>query len=217
RARLGRLLPGARPRHVSAERLQDFVEGLLSAPRMARVETHLATCPICAAEAEQWRALAVRLATLERLAPSEGFAEAVLARVETQAAHAASAAPAARVARGGALTQAAAAALAVGRRVVPRTRRAWAALAGMAVTPAATVGLVLYTLFSHPTLTPQALISFALWKGNEWLTAGWTALVALGVEGVQASGLGSVFQSLLDAPVMLAGGALAYSALSALA
>jgi hypothetical protein len=106
--------------------------------------------------------------------------------------------------------------MAVGR-FVPRTRRAWAALSGVALTPAVTVGLVLYTVFSHPTLTPQALVSFVVWNISDLLSAAGGVLATVALDAGQAIGVDAVVRTLFEAPFMLAGGALAYSLVSALA
>ena len=55
-------------------------------------------------------------------------------------------------------------ALAAARPLAPQTRQAWAALSGVAVTPAVSVGLVFYAVFSHPTLTIGSLASFVGWQ-----------------------------------------------------
>jgi hypothetical protein len=103
---------------------------------------------------------------------------------------------------------------------MPRTRRAWAALSGIAVTPAAIFGLVLWVVFSHPTLTPQALASFAMWQISDLLAAGWSSLLANGLELASGSAYESVvqaFTALAQSPLVLAGGVLLYSAVAALA
>ncbi|HET9947914.1 MAG TPA: zf-HC2 domain-containing protein, partial [Longimicrobiales bacterium] len=216
--RLAALLPSPRPRHVSHDRLQDYVEGLLPARQLASVEAHLASCGACAAEADQWRTLLVRLSTLERLTPREGFAETVLARLSRpQAAPAAAREAAAGADWWQSLVRAGAAAAALVRRAVPRSRRAWAALAGVSVTPAVTLGLVLYTVFSHPSLTPSALVSFVVWKASALLAAGWATFVASASEVVRIAGLGPWVEALAGAPALVAAAVLAYAALFLLA
>jgi hypothetical protein len=100
---------------------------------------------------------------------------------------------------------------------VPKTRQAWAALAGVALTPAVTVGLVLYTVFSHPTLTPRALASFMIWKVSDLVSITWSALGALALDAGQSVGVDTVVGALLEAPFMRAGGAFTYSLISVLA
>lgn len=210
RAGVAALSPRARPGHVEADVLQDFVEGLLPARRVARVRAHVDTCSTCAHELESWRVVMGTLGRLERYAPSEAFAARVLAAVRAPAA-----VPVA--ARAVASTTAWDYALVVARRFVPRTRRAWAALSGFAVTPAAIFGLVLYAVFSHPTLTPQALASFALWQLTDLFALGWNAVVGVGLEAASLLGADSLFDLVVGSPLVVAGGALAYSAVAAVA
>lgn len=226
RRRLAALLPSPRPEHPAGERLQDFLDNMLPAPQVARVATHLESCAACASEVDAWRAVYTRLGGLASYAPSAGFADRVMAAVcvpvvDTSLAKAKPATAITSPARARGLSALRLpdwrrALVGVGR-FVPKTRRAWAALAGVALTPAVTVGLVLYTVFSHPTLTPQALASFALWKVTELVAAGWTAAGQLALDAGQVLGADALFRALLDAPFMLAAGALAYSAVSALA
>jgi hypothetical protein len=80
-----------------------------------------------------------------------------------------------------------------------------------------TAALVIYTVFSHPTLTPQALASFVVWKLNDLFAAGWSALASTALEGAQLMGVDSFVRAFLDAPWVVAGGALLYSVVSVLA
>jgi len=206
-ARVGRWVAGLGPHprdaHVSSARLQDLLDGGLPARQVARVRAHVDGCSACAHELDAWRSVYARLSGMEGFQPSPGFAERVLARLA--AAPVAVRLPAWRRA------------LATAQRYVPRTRRAWAAISGVAVTPAVTCALVLYTVFSHPTLTPQALVSFALWQVTDLLASAWGAVSATAVNLGQGAGLGSVLGTLVDAPWVVAGGALAYSLVSVLA
>jgi anti-sigma factor RsiW len=212
RARLRTLLPSSRPAHVSGEVLQDFLEGALPARRAARVGGHLGDCPACAASASSWRDLFGALDGLGRLAPSHGFMERVLARVRTAApASSAASAPARSPARAWERG------LAWGLRLVPRTRRAWAALSGIAVTPAVTGAVLLYAVFSHPTLTPRGLLAFAWWQVSDVAATAGSALAATTVESDGLFGLYALLQTLASAPLALAGGVGAYLIFSALA
>jgi anti-sigma factor RsiW len=221
--RLGRailaLLPAPRPEHPTGELLQDYVDGSLPARQVARLDAHLTSCTTCSAEAAAWRGVYARLADVGAFAPREGFADRVMAAVRLPAqVHApATARPVgARTLMGLRMPDWRPALVAVGR-FVPRTRRAWAAISGIAITPAVTVGLVLYTVFSHPTLTPQALASFMVWKASDLLSAAWSGLSGFALDAGQAIGVDAVVRTLFEAPFMLAGGALAYSVVSVLA
>jgi len=211
-------LPSARPAHPTGERLQDFADGALPARQVGRVASHLAACAACSSEVDAWQSVYSGLHGLEAFAPRTGFVDRVMAAARvpapapsaTRAAARPTALPWLRLPdwrRG----------LASVGRFVPATRRAWAALAGIAVTPAVTIGLVLYAIFSHPTLTPQALVSFALWKVTEVASSARSALAEMALDGAQLLGLDSLVRALFDAPFMLASGALVYIALSALA
>jgi anti-sigma factor RsiW len=213
------ILPSPRPEHPADERLQDYLDGSLPARLVARIDSHVEGCTACSAEVDAWRAVYARLGGLEGFAPGEGFAARVMAgvRLAVPAPAAAAATPSGARAFGGfRLSDWRRALMAVGR-FVPRTRRAWAALSGVALTPAVTVGLVLYTVFSHPTLTPQALVSFVVWNISDLLSAAGGVLATVALDAGQAIGVDAVVRTLFEAPFMLAGGALAYSLVSALA
>jgi anti-sigma factor RsiW len=212
---LASLFPG-RTEHLTGDVLQDLADGVLPARRASRAEAHLAACATCAGELEAWRGVISTLAQVPRLTPSETFATQVMSAL----AHPVRA-MVPKTARAAAEAPAWGRALAVARRlavrVIPRTRRAWAAVCGVAVTPAAIFGLVFWVVFSHPTLTPQALASYAAWQLADLLALAWNGIVSNGLEVASASGLESLLQTLAQSPLMLAGGALAYSAVAAVA
>lgn len=155
--------------HPAGDCLQDLVEGLLPARQAARVRTHLESCTACAADADAWRTTFARLGELDRLGPTEGFADRVMAGVRVAAPVPARLPEWRR-------------ALAWALGLVPQTRKAWAAVSGVAVTPAVTLGLVLWTLVSHPTLTPEALASFMRWKASALVSGAWDALASRALE-----------------------------------
>lgn len=190
RARLTALWP-ARPEHPGSGFLQDLADGAVSARRAARARAHLEGCDACATELRDWTTVMARLAELERFAPREGFAERVIAGIAR--------APVRAVAR----TPAWRRALSVAGRFVPKTRRAWAALAGASVTPAVTFGLVLYAVFSHPTLTPQALASFLLWQLSDLMVTAWGGLVSGGLYLVRLAGFDGLVETMLGAPMIV--------------
>lgn len=196
RARLGF---GAPSTHPSDERLQDFIERLLPARQAARVQTHLDACPACAAQAASWRAAFARLQGLERFAPTEGFAARVMAGVQVTAPVPARVPEWTR-------------ALRWVRGLVPQTRQAWAAVSGVALTPAVTIGLVLWTVFSHPTLTAPALASFVWWKVSALATMAWQALSARALQSAGLFEVYSLFGSLASSPTALAAAFLTLSA-----
>jgi anti-sigma factor RsiW len=214
------LLP-ATDRHLSGDMLQDLADGLLPARRAARAHAHLGRCASCAAEIEAWRGVMAALAGMPRFSPRESFADHVIAALAPRArTETAVARPARQPAQAAPWQRALVVARRTAVRLTPRTRRAWAALSGIAVTPAAIFGLVLWVVFSHPTLTPQALASFAMWQISDLLAAGWNGLLATGLTIASTTGYESVLQSVTTfagTPLVLAGGALVYSAVAALA
>ena len=71
--------------HLSAERLQAFLDGDLPAGDVARVEEHLAACVRCSEELASWSVLFEDLDGLPSLAPPAGFAERVIAGIQPAA------------------------------------------------------------------------------------------------------------------------------------
>lgn len=203
-------------RHLTSDVLQDLADGLVPARRARRIRAHVDSCSTCAHELRTWEGVVASLARLERFAPREGFAARVMAAVRVRALSPVRA-PAVSPVHTPAWTAAGTRALVLARRLVPRTRRAWAALSGVAVTPVAIFGLVTYAVFSHPTLTPQALASFARWQVGDFFSSVWSTLATSAVEMTSLSGAGSLVELLTGSPLLVAGGAVAYSAFAALA
>lgn len=204
RARLGALWARRRTRaHPAVDRLQDFLEGALSGAQAARVRAHLRTCDECTRELEAWSGLMGQLNVLPRFVPSEEFADQVMAKVRVPA-------PATAPATVPARTRA----LAAARSLIPRTRRAWAAISGVAVTPAVLFGLVLYAMFSHSALTPEALASFIWWKVNGLATSAWHTMIARLLESDTLFRAYSFLDSVTRAPWALVAGLVAFSLLT---
>jgi hypothetical protein len=97
--------------------------------------------------------------------------------------------------------------------MIPTSRQAWATLSGIAVAPMATLGLLVYTVFSHPMLTPGSLLSFLGWKAAAVGAAAWEASSALLVESASLFRAYTILESLAATPAMLAGGFLLFSSL----
>lgn len=200
RQSLAAMLAEAAGHHVGGPTLQDFLDGLAPADVAARVQSHLAVCSTCAEEASEWRSVLSRLDDIPRFGPAEGFAERVMLEVRIPEAQAlGQRVPEWRRVLG-----------AVGR-LVPKTRQAWAALSGVAVTPAVTAGLMLWTLFTHPTLTLGALASFTWWKITDLAAAAWQALASAALESSGVFSVFSLVESLPLSPMTLAGVFLALS------
>jgi len=108
-------------------------------------------------------------------------------------------------------------ALAAVTRFLPRSRRAWAALAGVAVAPAATLAMMAYAVLSHPNVTPQGLASFVLWQLAALIGSGSTALFGAGLDVARSLGVDTAVRLVADAPLVVVAGVATYSALSLLA
>ncbi len=172
--------------HVGPERLQDYIEGVLPQPYMARIETHLEACGACRNDAIAWRELVRRIETLPELVPSAGFAQRVMAQVRigqlVRQPVAASSRARSRV-------------LAWAGSLIPSTQKAWAIISGVAVTPATVVALLAYTVFSNPVVTPGYLASFLWWK----VSGAVTAVAGLAADALFESALMFYAYSALDA------------------
>ena len=187
--------------HLSPERLQDYVDGLLPQPQMASIITHLEGCGACRTEAASWSALVRQIEVLPELAPSAGFAKRVMAQI-----------------RVGQLVRAPVAAsnrtkvLAWAGRLLPRTQKAWAIISGVAVTPATVAALLVYTVFSNPAVTPGYLASFVWWQ----ISGAASVVASLATETVLDSSVMfsvySALEALAGAPVLAAMGAVSLAA-----
>lgn len=206
KARLAALVPAATTRHLPADVLQDVADGALGARAAARAMAHLEGCAVCEAELRSWTGVIDQLSALQQLAPPDGFADHVMGRWATTTSRV-GAAKAPAVAARRRWTRAWAGA----KRLLPRTRRAWAAVSGAAVTPAVVLGLVLWTVFSHPTLTPQALASFAFWQLSDLAVTAWSALVSGALGLARITNLDGLVATMLDAPFVTAFAFTAYA------
>lgn len=154
-ARLRQGRSAAAPAHPAPGRLQDLLDGRVGGRRAAALEAHVAACASCRREVEGLARVVSSLERLPRFAPSEAFADRVMAAVRVP-----EPAPA--------LVRMRRRAVARVREVLSlRTRRAWAALAGMAVPPAVVAAMVAWVVFSHPLVTPGSLASFLWLQGAD--------------------------------------------------
>lgn len=67
--------------HLSAERLQAFLEGELSKRELRHTEKHLERCARCSSELDAWRTVFADLGELRGLRPHEGFTDRVMMQV----------------------------------------------------------------------------------------------------------------------------------------
>lgn len=206
RRRLSRRTAAAPSGHLAPERLQDFVEGLLPRPQMARVRAHLESCAHCHAEAEAWSGLMAGLSRVPRLSPADGFADRVMARVQPRAAVAV--APAARARTW--LPE-----LVSG--LLPSTRRSWAMASTVAMAPATALTVLGVYLFTRPQVTPSSLLLYAWWnvtEGVAWMTA-WAGTALSGIPLVARAQ--AVLLELAAAPSLMVGAAFSFSVMTLLA
>ena len=200
--------------HLAPERLQDYVEGLLPVPQMARVSAHLEACGGCRAEEEQWRSLIHGIEQLPVMVPSGAFASHVMGQIRIGRL----VRPvAARTAHGSALAPVLAWAGRWAGRLVPRTQKAWAVISGIALTPVTVFALLAYAVFRNPLVTPEGLASFVWWR----ISDGATALRGLMADGLVESPIAFYAYSALDfvvaAPWVTAMAAVSFTATTTLA
>ncbi len=143
--------------HLSTERLQDFVDDALPSGGRREVQAHLATCSTCRTAMHEWESLAARLSELPRLAPSRGFADQVMARVQVPERATAPARPGFLEVVGG---------------LVPSTTRGWALTGLAAAVPAAAMALLAAYVLTHPVLGAGELASYTWWKATDLFSAG---------------------------------------------
>jgi anti-sigma factor RsiW len=178
--------------HPGSERLQELLEGLLPRADALGVEGHLHVCRDCRVEVEGWRELMSGLGALPAHAPSAEFSERVMAHVRVQLALVAAKPSFAERMQ-----------LLVGS-VTPRTRKRVAALAGAGLTPAATLGLLAYTVFSHPLVTLGNLFSFAWLEGSQRLDTVSSGLVERTAESQTLSRIYQTLEVVLGSPATAA-------------
>jgi anti-sigma factor RsiW len=134
--------------HPEAEQLEAYAEGTLDGGDQAVVESHVVGCVDCQGAVEEWRALFAALEGLPQLAPSAGFPERVMARVQV--------ASRARLWRAQALAQVRAATTGLGRWM-PQTTRGWAFATAMLGLPAILGSALVAWLLSRDYVSAQAL------------------------------------------------------------
>ena len=68
-----------RKTHLTAERIQAFLDDALSRNERAEVQEHATSCGRCQAEVEAWQLLYAELGGLPELSPAPNFGDRVLA------------------------------------------------------------------------------------------------------------------------------------------
>ncbi|RMH11937.1 MAG: hypothetical protein D6701_14260, partial [Gemmatimonadetes bacterium] len=195
------------PIELTPEVLQDYLDGALPVAAMARVDARLAESPEALAELREWERLFGGLDGLGHVAPSPQLHHRIMAQV-----------------RVGQLVRAVQQPTTLGerlwarvRRFVPRTRRAWAVISGVAVTPASVVALVLYAVFSSSSMTPGDLVAFVSWQLRDSFAALGSRAYDWAIESPVLFQVFSVFEGLARSPGLAAAALLGTAALSAAA
>lgn len=140
--------------HLSAERLDAYVEEALDGRERAGVETHLAACARCRDEVAELRSLFVALSELPRFAPSVGFSDQVMAGVRVRQPVFAGASEWLE-------------------RLAPQTTRGWAAAAAVLALPVLGATLLVAWIMAQPGVTPQGLWTLGTTFTGEALSSGW--------------------------------------------
>lgn len=168
--------------HLTAERLEAYVEGLLDRGDRVVIESHLVGCPRCQQELDEWLALFAALSDLPELEPSPNFADRVMAHV--------------RVSPRQAWQQHAARASAALARVLPRTTFGWGLATAFLALPILLGGGVVLWLASKSYLTPQSVWAF------------FSGQLADGVRAVAAAAMSRMLETDIAAWLVARSGAL---------
>ncbi|NNF29044.1 MAG: hypothetical protein HKN73_17605 [Gemmatimonadetes bacterium] len=175
-------------------------EGRLARSHARALAAYMAKHPEAQAAAGAWRALQERLDGLPRLAPSDGFAERVMARLEATGVEMRKPSLAARVAT----------------RLWPGRKERLAALGGMAVGPTAVVGATAYMVLSNPLATPTNLLSFVWAKAVAMVSALGDAAVGSAFETGAVTTAWSLLEGMALSGPVLAAAALSFGVLTVL-
>lgn len=197
---LGWLWGKGTARHRDANPFVAAHEGRLAPRHHRALAAYVAKHPEAQAAASAWSSLLERLDGLPRMAPSHGFADGVMARLEATGIEVRKPSLAARLAQ----------------RLWPGRRERLAALGGMAVGPTAVVGATAYMILSNPLVTPTNLLSFVWAKSVALVSALGDAAVGRAFETGTVGTVWSVLEGLALSGPVLAAAALAFGVLTAL-
>lgn len=174
-----------RPDHPTAEQLQDLLERSLDSAEQSVVEAHVEECTDCRLELDELRSLFGALSSLQRFAPSPGFADTVMAKVRVR-----------RPAFAGVNAWI--------ERVTPHTTRGWAAAAAVLALPVIGATLLVTWVMSRPGVTPQGLWTVVTSLAEQGASSGWqwawarfagtslAAWIAQAAEVIQTVGHGEI-------------------------
>lgn len=207
--------------HLSPGRLQDYVEGILPQGQMARVRSHLEECGRCRRQEAAWQSVFQELGTLPRVEPSPGFARSVMDRVEVPVASPARARPSPwdRAVAGIAgwlhdVRPAAAHALAMARKLRPRTRRAWALVGSALAAPGVVMAAAALYVATNPLLSVTNLSTFLWWRVSEATVALTRSTASALLESSVATRGYALLEPVVGSPSLAAGTAAALCVLT---
>ncbi len=151
----------------------------------------------------QWRRMFRRLSETPELAPSEGFANRVMARVPTQQ-------PAVAPSRVRSLAARVA-------TLLPRRRERLAAVSGVAVGPTAVLGALAYMVFSNPLTTPSTVLSYVWAKAMAALSLTTQALLGGALESAALRTAYGFFEVFTGSGALVAGSLIAFAGMTMVA
>jgi anti-sigma factor RsiW len=145
------------PGHPSSWTLEQLAEGELPHRERTLAEAHLRSCASCSARLELSRAVIAALEALPQLAPSSGFADAVMARVRLAPAATPVAVPVPEP-------------VPARTRWLPVTVRGWMGLTAVLAAVMAPLALLGIWLSAHPMVSLGALgqVAFAWMADTAW-------------------------------------------------
>lgn len=192
---------------LTPEVLQDYLDGALPQGQMARVAAQVAESPEAQQQLAAWQSVFGELGSLAHETPSESLHHRIMAQVRVHQLMLTVQTPTTTWER----------MLALGRRVMPQTQRAWAVVSGIAVTPASVVVLMLYAIFTSSSMTPTDLVSFVAWKSRDVLSGMGSGAVGAATESPLALQIYSSLEALASSPILAVAGVLTFAALSVMA
>ena len=193
--------------HLDPRLIDDLAEGVLPPASADFAESHTLGCSRCAEALGRSRATFQALSRLGHIDTSPGFADRIMAAVETEAVCTARKVKLSdrlrrRFTRPG---------LAPLGWILPQTTEGWARLGGLSVTPLACLGFLAHTLVSHPTMTGGELVAYAWWKVGELGNYLVDVLAGSATTGAYALGETGLFRTISGSALWLALGLALYA------
>jgi hypothetical protein len=167
--------------HLPEWTLEQLAEGDLAPQEHREAMRHVAACGRCAAELEGYRALFAALGDVPRFAPSPGFSDAVMARIQ--------------------IAPRTSPALARARRWLPRTTRGWTLLAVALVAPALPLLAAVAWLLSQPMVSAASIWQWASLETQTSLQAAGALLLQWGSSTGVVEWFKLAYQSALQIPL----------------